>query len=103
MAKVEFSQEARDDLRSIWHYIAGDNPDAANRVITEVEKASEQLASHPRMGTLRPDYHNLYLWPLPKFRNYLIFYRLKEEDSVVQIVRVLQGSQDLRKSLGGDE
>ena len=37
------------------------------------------------------------MWVLPKFRNYLVFYRLQGnvEDLTVEIVRVLQGNQPI--------
>jgi plasmid stabilization system protein ParE len=36
MTGYAFHPGARDDLDEIWDYIAADNPDAADRVITEI-------------------------------------------------------------------
>lgn len=101
MADVVFSPEARDDLREIWLFIARDNPSAANRVIAEVRKASELLSAQPKLGAKRPDYFGLRMWVLPRYRSFLMFYRLQSEEDVcsVEIVRVLRGSQDLSEIL----
>ena len=36
MTQYAFHPNARDDREEIWDYISADNPDAADRVITEI-------------------------------------------------------------------
>ena len=44
MRGYDFHPEARADLNEIWAYIAQDNPDAADRVIDNIEAALEALS-----------------------------------------------------------
>jgi len=37
------------------------------------------------------------MWPVPGFRNYLIFYRIAADD--IQILRVLHAARDLESTL----
>lgn len=60
------------------------------------------LAKMPFMGRLyapdHPKLENLRKWKIKGFQNYLIFYRVTEES--IEIVRILNGSQDLDRILG---
>ena len=50
MTQYVFHPDARDDLDEIWDYIATDNPDAADRVITEVLEAIRAVVPFPHSG-----------------------------------------------------
>ena len=90
MNQYRVSNAARSDLDEIWFYIAGDNPDAADRFIRALLSRFPMLASMPEIGRERKDLS-------PHVRsfaigNYVIFYRLIENG--VEIARVLHGAQD---------
>ncbi|MCE9520112.1 MAG: type II toxin-antitoxin system RelE/ParE family toxin [Verrucomicrobia bacterium] len=55
MKAWEFSPEAKDDLQEIWVYIAGDNPEAADKLEADIYEACEALANNPRLGHNRRD------------------------------------------------
>lgn len=90
MTRYVLSPAAADDLDEIWSFIAGDDVDAAERVIEELEKACEQLARSPLIGHLREDLadSSFRFWPV---RSYLIVYRT--ETSPLQIVRFWHGAR----------
>lgn len=48
MPDVEWRQAARDDLRSIFHYIAEDNPAAALALQEEIETKVGRLPTAPK-------------------------------------------------------
>ena len=82
--KVEILTAARKDLREIAHYIADNNPAAANRIVDEIVTSLKRLGSFPLSAPLVPD---------PDFSNdgyrvlrcgkYLCFYRLIEKTVLV--------------------
>jgi toxin ParE1/3/4 len=55
MTQYAFHPDARDDLDEIWDYIAADNPDAADRVITDILEAIRAVVPFPHSGHRRPD------------------------------------------------
>jgi len=89
------------DLTAHVTYIARDRPSAALRFIDAVERAFERLADMPEIGPLRqfhnPRLHGIRMWPMPDFRNYLIFYRIAADE--IQILRVLHAALDLEMAL----
>ena len=72
MARVTHTRQAREDLISIWSYIAADNPAAADRVLDAIDRRCARLRENPQLGPARPDI-------APELRylpvgSYLIFY-----------------------------
>lgn len=55
MSKYRLTDQARRDVQHIWNYIAKNNADAADRVITRFHAAMNQLARAPGMGHRRRD------------------------------------------------
>ncbi|MGA2986321.1 MAG: type II toxin-antitoxin system RelE/ParE family toxin [Terriglobia bacterium] len=85
--------EAYADLDDIRGYIAQDNPDAADRVITEIFDAIRGLVPFPDQGHRRPD---LTSRPL-RFtlgREYLIAYA--PEEKPLWVVAVMHGRRSPR-------
>lgn len=98
-------EEALDDLDLNSAYIGTHAPQASVRFLQEAQKAFEMLANMPNIGVYR-DFGNLALiglrmWPIPRFRNYLIFYFATND--VVEIVRILHGSQDIQQMFSPTE
>jgi addiction module RelE/StbE family toxin len=48
--KIVFSPQARDDLREIFLYIAGDNPDAARALLKRLRSCITDLEDAPHIG-----------------------------------------------------
>ena len=95
MNDYRISPEAELDLAQIWHFIAEDNPLAANEFIGRLLNAMEKLQIEPRIGRVREDLQpGLRSHP---HANYLILYKI--EHDVVIVVRVIQGARDTRQAM----
>jgi len=91
MLKIHKSPEAENDLDEIWWYIAQDNPDCADKLLDEIEEASQKLARFPNMGRSRDELHpGLKSFPVGM---YLIFYM--PISGGILIVRILHGMRDI--------
>jgi len=88
---------AAKDIGDIWDYIAVDSMDAADRVLTALEKALSRRAKTPGIGHVREDLadrrHRFLL-----VYSYLIVYRF--ETKPLQIIRILNASRDVQSILG---
>jgi plasmid stabilization system protein ParE len=93
MTGYDFHPEAVTDLDEAWDFIAGDNPDAADRLIAEILAAIGELVSFPKQGHKRPD-----LTPQPLrfalIREYLIAYAPDEKP--LWVVAVVHGRRNPR-------
>ena len=89
--------QAQSDLIEAAAYIAENSPSAAYRFLTAAEKAFLHLAEMPGMGVLhdyqRPELRGMHMWPVPGFRNILIFYAATQD--TIEIIRVLHGARDI--------
>lgn len=80
---------AYHDLRLIFEYIARDNPTAARRVITALQKEAQALTEHPHIGRpgqvegTREQIHGRY--------PYIIAYRIKNDE--IQILGIVHSSR----------
>ena len=52
--KVVYLQEAKDDMKSIWQYIAKENVDAAEMVVGGIHKQILLVADFPNIGKKYP-------------------------------------------------
>ena len=55
MKPFVLTPRAEQDIVDIWEYIAGDNLDAADRVLDALDKALHRLAKNPGIGHFRED------------------------------------------------
>lgn len=91
MARIERSRASVSDYEEIWHFIARDNPAAADRMITAFERQVSILATMPGSGRKEPNLAaELRSFPVS---NYLIFYRPMADG--IAVVRVLHGARDI--------
>jgi toxin ParE1/3/4 len=97
--RIFTQQQAKEDTDEIWNYIAKDNSKAADGFLDAIEEISKHLSVFPATGGLRYFYHaelhGLRILPLPNFEKYILFYRLKEDENVVEIVRIVHGARDI--------
>jgi toxin ParE1/3/4 len=85
------SPQAEQDLVDIWLYIAKDSPVNADNFLDHLNEQAQYLVESPKSGKLRPELaHALRCFPI---ENYLMFYR--EQDSYIELVRVLHAARDL--------
>jgi len=99
--RVLTTPRAQDDIDELASYIAGDKLDAGLRFLDAIDHARIELARHPEIGSARrfdsPALSGLRVWPVPRFENWLIFYRIDEQ--ILTVVRVLHGARDLHVAL----
>ena len=103
MKSLAVSEQAERDLDEHWFYIARDNVPAADRLLLAVEEAFDDIRRQPAIGWAKPFQNprlrGVRLWPVPRFHNYLVFYR--DAGECIEILRVLHGARDLERHLGG--
>lgn len=90
MSRYELSIAARDDMDGIWSYVAQHNVNAADRLISKLERAFVSIATHPSSGRMRSQLEGGFRTTV--VGNYVIFYQ--PDARIVQIVRVLHGALD---------
>ena len=102
--KIHYSAQAQRDLDEIWDYMVADlcNPKAAERMVTRILDAVDQLADFSGIGAplssvadTDADYRFLVTG------SYLIFYRVHGND--VYVDRILYGRRDYLRILMGDQ
>lgn len=94
--KVELLPRARNDLLDIWLFIAGDNPNVADRVLGRISDIFAMLAETPEGGRARPELGDgLRSFPVG---NYMVFYIPSPE--TIAVVRVLERHRDVEAVFG---
>ncbi len=93
--KITFLQSALDDLQEIILYISVDSKQNALIWHDKLMNTVNKLSSFPMLGILIPDkkISQMGFRMLP-IGNYLLFYKIYEEDKEVSILRVLHGNRD---------
>lgn len=96
MRSFVLSAEAFQDIDEIWEFIAGDNPDAADRMRDQLFEAFRKLARRPLMGRFRPELtsRQVRFWPV---NPYLVIYDARVQP--IEVVRVVHGARDLGRLL----
>jgi toxin ParE1/3/4 len=96
MIGAKLSPQAQQDLEGIRGFIAADNPVAADRVRARILDTADLLAANPEIGRRilnASSRHADICWlVVPKFRDYLIFYRPFQ--NTIMVVRILHAAQD---------
>jgi toxin ParE1/3/4 len=92
--------QADSDLDDIWYYVAtkSGSMEVADRLIDSITDRFFLLASHPNVGRARDEDLRPGLRTFP-VGNYVIIYRIDEED--VLILRVLRGSRNIEALFSG--
>ena len=84
MSEVIRSNAVDQDLLDIWLYIAGDNPDAADRQLERIDHKCRLYATQPEIGQPRPDLGTgVRFFGVDK---YVVVYRPREEGIVILLV-----------------
>lgn len=102
---VLFTALAEEDLDQIEDYICANDPAAAARVRASIVKQSLELAKMPAKGMALREPANeqeigIRLWPVSRYRNYVILYRIEPES--IRVLRILHGAQDWTRFFGQD-
>ncbi len=86
--RITWAPEARRQLHEIWHYIALDSPEAADRMVTRLTAAVEKLTYFPHLG--RPGREGARELVVGG-TNFVVIYRVEGEE--IRIGTVLHGAQ----------
>jgi toxin ParE1/3/4 len=101
--KIIRAEEALRDIADIHLFIAVENPEAAERFFAALRLSFRTLAQWPEIGphyqSNRAELAGLRFWPVRRFTNYLIFYRVMEKPGRLHIVRILHGARDVPTAL----
>jgi toxin ParE1/3/4 len=101
MYSIIITGPARSDITRNYEYLAQFNPDVALRFFDATRYSFAEIAHNPEIGSVypvkNPRLQGLRKWQVKDFRKYLIFYRVQETS--IEILRVLQGNQDINRIL----
>jgi len=93
MPRLLFTQSAQSDLLEAWLFIAEDNPEAADRVLSTIEKEAKTLLVQPLMGRARPELtEGVRSWPTAT--RYILYYVPTPEG--ITVLRVLHHARDIQ-------
>ncbi len=81
--RIVFAPQAHARLAEIVRFIAQDNPQAAIRFGDYLVDRTESLAQFPELGTPYRKRQNVRRFLC---KSYLIYYRLRPEDQVIEIM-----------------
>ena len=95
MARLIWSADSRDNLRSIHHRISKDSERAADTLIDQITSSAGRLSEFPLSGRIVPEFDQEDIRELI-VRNYRVVYQLIGD--TVGVVRVHHGARLLRKS-----
>jgi toxin ParE1/3/4 len=105
VSPAKISRRAERDLEEIRDYIATDNPEAAERVWQAFLDTADLLARNVDIGrhilNASPRHADVRWFVVPRFRNYLVFYRPLQD--TILVLRVLHASQDWTRFFGKQE
>ena len=81
--KLRYERGALADLDEIFAYIAGDNREAAGRLVARIEHEAARIAASPHIGgaTRKSGFRRLPVG------NYLIVYEVGDDEVVIHYVR----------------
>jgi toxin ParE1/3/4 len=87
--KIVWTESARQDLRQVIEYIAGDSPKAASKLLSVIKERAALLQDNPHMGRMgRVDgTRELVI----AGTEYILPYRMK--DNQIQILAVFHGAR----------
>jgi toxin ParE1/3/4 len=86
--KITWAPEARRQVSEIWHYIALDDTQAADRMVIRLAAAVERLMHFPHLGKPgRQGSRELVVAGTP----FIVIYRTHKEE--IRIITVVHGAQ----------
>jgi plasmid stabilization system protein ParE len=94
MSRAQLTPQARVDLLEIWHYIAPQSLQNANKVWEDLKAGIRKVAESPWLGHVRKDVDdaNLRFFAVHSF---VIAYR--PDTKPLKIVRIVSGYRDFAK------
>ena len=97
MARITWTAEAQAWLRDIFDYIAGDNPEAAAKVVDDIYARAQILTRFARIGHRYEAISDREVRIL-LYGHYRIAYLVKSDDEI-DILGVFHGALDIQRYL----
>lgn len=95
--KVQFSGESKNDFANIIKYIKYNLQEtkAATKLSNKIKESIKLLSNNPKLYSIVDDEYIKKLG-LRKLivDNYLLFYKILEEEKIVQVVRIMYGRRN---------
>lgn len=100
--KIQFSKDARKDLKDIYVYIKYSLQEAiiAKKLIDKIRKEIYKLEDNPTIYAIIND-KIIKKREIRKVKvnNYIVFYKVEENKRIVEIVRIMYGRRNWTKIL----
>ncbi len=96
---VYWTRNAKRELRAIHDYIAQNSPRYAQGMVDRITRKTEQLASHPQLGAVVPQYSDASIRELLVYP-YRVIYRIGA--SRVEVLSVVHGARQLPRDVPAD-
>ena len=91
---INYLPSAKKDLDNIISYIPADDPNAALKLLNNINKSISQLKSFPFKGKIPEDDHlKSKDYRMLIVNNYLIFYMVFENNNEIEIRRIIHGKR----------
>ena len=90
--KIQFSKDARNDLMDTYSYIKHNlqEPVIAKRLIAKIREEINRLKDDPTIYVIiKDEIIKKREIRKTKVNNYIVFYRVKEQNKIVEIVRIM--------------
>jgi len=95
MVKVEWTEEAENDLDDIMAYISKTSFQYAQTFFKNVHESVENLAIFPKIGRMVPESKDSQDREI-MLQKYRVIYRFIEEEDKILILMIIHGSRLLR-------
>ena len=100
--KIQFSKDARKDLIDIYSYIKYNlqEPVIAKKLIGKIREEINKLKYNPTIyAVIKDEIIKKREIRKVKVNNYIVFYRVEENNNIVEIVRIMYGRRNWIKIL----
>jgi len=101
MGRVRWTEKASANLEAIFEYIAKDSRLYAARYVKSLIRATGKLEIVPFCGRVVPELDNPELREVV-FGNYRIIYRVLGKEQSVQILAVVHGAREMKRTITED-
>lgn len=100
--KIQFSKDAKKDLIDTYSYIKYNlqEPVIAKKLIAKIREEINKLKDNPRIySIIKDEIIKKREIRKVKVNNYIVFYRVEENNNIVEIVRIMYGRRNWTKIL----
>jgi addiction module RelE/StbE family toxin len=92
--KLKFLESAKGDKERIKTYLSRYYPSTPKNFVKKLKSCIENIKEMPYM---HPEYEYYPNYRRAVVGNYLVFYKINEENKIVEIQRILPGQWDLAR------